>query len=837
MKRILFLFALALSSMATMADYIVYYDNSSTNWSIPYVYAYNHGETDSDITSSWPGAQMNGSGSGTWSYTISGSYSNPGVIFSNNGSDQSTPDFELVDGATYNKNGIVYTLWFDNLYGWSDVKIWAWCNVLKTGNGNINEISDFKDRPSMTYDSETGLYKLTFTLIGAITGVKFDDGNDTADGEHDGYEQYNSVVNGGIYTSDSYTGYTDVEKYLASKSGGSGSTTNTYTVYFDRTGTSWNPVYVYIWDVDDQGEVSQKYCGNYPGVTMSLFSTDSSTLYYYTFTTTDELSANAKIIFSNGYSGTDNQTDNLDFVNGMTYTQSGQSTADNWFIYFDPTGVDGTITKVEVYMWHSAFGEDDADSFKQTDTMWKGTGENDSNYYVYSFYDNTANLGDQRIEVKFFVYTNDENTKTEYSYEQLSGTTQETDWYLVNHAIYGTSGFIKLNEDTSGYVTYTVYYKQSTDTSTDGSWSTVYIYVFNEYDRTDHYCNNPSWPGDPMTSLGDNQWKYTFMGPAEDSTHEFALDFNDGVLHDTGTSGATTQTTDMMFKNNGLFEYRYVDGESGQDGKGDALAAKNNWSYEVGAEIYVTSVGYATYYSDNSYVLPCKTDYNLNGNVPAHNNIEGYYFLDNVHGTAIINSAEVSDNNEDEDAYAGTAWFAEGSVVPARTALLLHSQASTDSDDTDFGADDTDVPSAGRYYLARLANEKDGNAHTVSNNMLYGSSSYVRTNVDGSEIGYKFYKLANDETSGLGFYYGANDGAAFVSEPNKAWLAVDTQTAAHLTAIFFEEEPVTPTGINTISASAAKKSGNAIYNLQGMRVKDMTQKGIYIVGGRKVVVR
>ena len=99
--------------------------------------------------------------------------------------------------------------------------------------------------------------------------------------------------------------------------------------------------------------------------------------------------------------------------------------------------------------------------------------------------------------------------------------------------------------------------------------------------------------------------------------------------------------------------------------------------------------------------------------------------------------------------------------------------------------------------------------------------------------GFKFYKLAYDnftEKTGLGFYWGAADGAAFTVKPGLAYLAVPQAQAANVKGFSFDG---TQTGINGVEATAAK---GAIYNLNGQRV-EKAQRGIYIQNGKKFIVK
>lgn len=99
--------------------------------------------------------------------------------------------------------------------------------------------------------------------------------------------------------------------------------------------------------------------------------------------------------------------------------------------------------------------------------------------------------------------------------------------------------------------------------------------------------------------------------------------------------------------------------------------------------------------------------------------------------------------------------------------------------------------------------------------------------------GFKFYKLAYDnytEKTGLGFYWGAENGGAYTVKPGLAYLAVPEAQAANVKGFRFDG---TQTGINGVEATTAK---GAIYNLNGQRV-EKAQRGIYIQNGKKFIVK
>lgn len=161
-----------------------------------------------------------------------------------------------------------------------------------------------------------------------------------------------------------------------------------------------------------------------------------------------------------------------------------------------------------------------------------------------------------------------------------------------------------------------------------------------------------------------------------------------------------------------------------------------------------------------------------------------------------------------------------GYYVPKGSGVLLRSTQET-------------VP----YYS--VTEENPGKA-LDADNMMRG--------VDGdglfeAEEGYRYYKLAYDDyekKTDLGFYYGAPDGGAFAVRAGLAYLAVpesamsQTSKAAPTHFIFGGDGDVT-----TIRDVEAEKSAKepVIYNTAGQRVKTVGHPGVYIVNGRKVVVK
>lgn len=188
----------------------------------------------------------------------------------------------------------------------------------------------------------------------------------------------------------------------------------------------------------------------------------------------------------------------------------------------------------------------------------------------------------------------------------------------------------------------------------------------------------------------------------------------------------------------------------------------------------ITDAKYATYYHDFGYMMP--------------EGVKGGVVTDaKVEGTLVVNYK-----------------YGSGSVVPAKSALLLNG-AKND------------------YEVALKLEETSEDV-----NLLKGTSYESLTTSD--KAGAKFYKLANDKDKGIGFYWGAENGAAFTNSANKAYLAVAGEASA---AKGFALGGV-DTGIKEVT-EVGKMAGK-IYNLQGMQQKGL-QKGICVVNGKKFVVK
>lgn len=186
-------------------------------------------------------------------------------------------------------------------------------------------------------------------------------------------------------------------------------------------------------------------------------------------------------------------------------------------------------------------------------------------------------------------------------------------------------------------------------------------------------------------------------------------------------------------------------------------------------EVPVSAVKYATLYSDVPLTVPT--------------GVEAYTIV--VEGDV----AKVNDT------------YAAGDAIAANTAVVI----AADADDYTFS-----VAASGT---------------APSDNNLMGTVTEETITADWTN--YKYYKLANDATDGIGFYLFNDTNDNFTNGAGKAYL----RTSASATVRGFSFADI----VSAIERTKAESQhGGAIYDLQGRRV-EKPGKGLYIVGGKKVL--
>lgn len=309
-----------------------------------------------------------------------------------------------------------------------------------------------------------------------------------------------------------------------------------------------------------------------------------------------------------------------------------------------------------------------------------------------------------------------------------------------------------------------------------------------------------------------------------DEPMEFVLDIKDGKYYFIsggkylkGASGETNMTmvgydtADNGIKWNILFDevenvpliYNDYD-PKGVTGR--RLMYRSSKDYNVFGH-YAGTIG-TEYYNVQLYqkVYPLTVSSATGGYATFYNEEEAYQMPKGLTGYA-VSKAEAGDYITRTTAYEA------GDTVPAKTPLLI------------IGTTD-----GGNYYPAVVPGT--GVEPYAGSNLLEGTRDANGKTLSAKDVNVCYYKLGLNAEKQLGFYWGAEGGAAFkMQKATTAYLAVPQTSVQGANALFFDFGP--ETGINEIQTEQADK---AIFDLSGRRVQKAT-KGFYIVGGKKVLVK
>lgn len=155
--------------------------------------------------------------------------------------------------------------------------------------------------------------------------------------------------------------------------------------------------------------------------------------------------------------------------------------------------------------------------------------------------------------------------------------------------------------------------------------------------------------------------------------------------------------------------------------------------------------------------------------------------------------------------------YSTGDIVKANTGVLVSSNTSGNHTIT---------------LSVAAGTEKDGNLLKPS-----GDGGITAAAMGTANPSCKYYRLTMHNGSQIGFWWGADNGEAFALGANKAYLAVPTGAGAP-SLLWFDNGS---TDIDEVRGQTEEVRGE-YYNLSGQRVANPT-KGLYIVNGRKVVIK
>lgn len=249
-----------------------------------------------------------------------------------------------------------------------------------------------------------------------------------------------------------------------------------------------------------------------------------------------------------------------------------------------------------------------------------------------------------------------------------------------------------------------------------------------------------------------------------------------------GDYSLTSSSSEQAFAVNNLQDQSVTFTVAGDKSKG--IVAKNFIvAYKKKGTIHITDAGYGTYFTSQAYTMPI--------------GVTGYIITDRL-----------------ENTLKAEPIYTEGTLVPEKTALIVKGEA-------------------GDYSYVPVASLEV----TPSNNMLHGSDVAETTHVDGTNV--KYYKFSyNLSGENLGFYWANEAGTAFTNAANKAYLALDFSTQQSQIRGFSLADLFG--GVTSINQAFYDGIGNqSIYDLNGRYVNSLKDaaKGIYIVNGKKVVIK
>ena len=416
------------------------------------------------------------------------------------------------------------TVYFQNTAGWEYVNAYYWSLTDATMVPWPGERMSLVDTTNSVY--EDPIY--TFKLPADAQYVLF---NSCKDAASEGVQSMDLTVptDNMLY---SFSGF---------NAGWSVYNPGKLTLNFDNSTTKWTKVNIYYWSENNEQMVK------WPGEEMTRGADNIFTA---------AIPSNAtKVIFNNG-DGV--QTGNLTILrNGDTYIYktegSGWASQDNRdtarTVYFKNTA---NWTNLHVYYWDETMEGDMVDwpgdtMVKQEGDIFKAVIPGSATHVVFNNGDN----GLQTVNLRL-VEDRDQNL---FVYDQVAADIK----YTGNWTVYG--------EDPGEISTARTIYL-----SNKGDWTTVYAYYWPE-------GGSNSWPGVPVTDLGDGRYSVTV--PNE-------MDY---IIFNNGDVGEGNQTDDLTLVE-GLDEYDL---------------AKNIWksTTTVTRTIYLESDGnwkipYAYYWLDEA---------------------------------------------------------------------------------------------------------------------------------------------------------------------------------------------------------------------------------------------
>lgn len=208
----------------------------------------------------------------------------------------------------------------------------------------------------------------------------------------------------------------------------------------------------------------------------------------------------------------------------------------------------------------------------------------------------------------------------------------------------------------------------------------------------------------------------------------------------------------------------------------------------------ITKAGYSTYYNDYGYTMP--------------EGVEGYIIDWTYEGKANL----VKVYEPGDEVYAGLALVWKSTTdLTEETWYIVEALAS-----------------GGNTAAWPVDGENKGYTTLLNGTQTEGETTYWGS----SSSDYYYYRLSNNATNGLGWYWGAAEGNAFTNGAHKAYLMIAKDAGAPSFISMFGNNETT--GVEAVNREPLTE--NQYYDLSGRRVSNPT-KGLYIVNGKKYMVK
>ena len=181
---------------------------------------------------------------------------------------------------------------------------------------------------------------------------------------------------------------------------------------------------------------------------------------------------------------------------------------------------------------------------------------------------------------------------------------------------------------------------------------------------------------------------------------------------------------------------------------------------------------------------------------------------------------------------------AAGSIIPARTPVILYIE------------DDNEVPASSKAFAfeftASDASLSQAIQEQIDEAIIYGKILQTPIQCVGNARYYKLGSKSGDEVSKMYWMYkeyssdgtiasgnaGTDNGGYIRCSANKIYMKVDGGSAANSFSMRFAGAT---TGIDEVNGENGEVK--AIYDMQGRKLTEITMPGMYIVNGKKVMVK